>query len=123
MLTDRRAELLGNLGYDPTYGARPLKRVIQKQLVDKLALAMLDGGFAEGDTVEVDVADGALSFTKVEERRAAVARLSGPGGRPSPNSGSREPVAVDADQADVDVRAWRHGRDRECRATRAGRPC
>jgi ATP-dependent Clp protease ATP-binding subunit ClpB len=67
-LTDRALELLANLGYDPTYGARPLKRVIQKQLVDKLALAMLDGGFAEGDTIEVDVADGGLSFTKVEER-------------------------------------------------------
>jgi len=68
VLTDRALELLANLGYDPTYGARPLKRVIQKQLVDKLALAMLDGGFAEGDTVEVDVADGNLSFAKAGER-------------------------------------------------------
>ena len=47
----RRAEtLLGNLGYDPTYGARPLKRVIQKRLVDPLALAILEGRFVEGDT-------------------------------------------------------------------------
>ena len=64
MLTDDARTLLGNLGYDPTYGARPLKRVIQKQLVDKLALAMLEGEFAEGDTVEVDAADGELTFTK-----------------------------------------------------------
>ena len=71
VLTDRARELLANLGYDPTYGARPLKRVIQKQLVDKLALAMLDGGFEPGDTVEVDVADGALSFEKVREAVAA----------------------------------------------------
>ena len=52
-LTDEARELLGNLGYDPTYGARPLKRVIQKQLVDRLALALLEGEFAEGDTVRV----------------------------------------------------------------------
>jgi ATP-dependent Clp protease ATP-binding subunit ClpB len=55
-LTDKARELLANLGYDPTFGARPLKRVIQKRLVDRLALAMLEGRFAEGDTVLVDVA-------------------------------------------------------------------
>jgi ATP-dependent Clp protease ATP-binding subunit ClpB len=63
-LTDAARELLGNLGYDPTYGARPLKRVIQKRLVDKLALAILEGEFAEGDTVRVDAAEGELVFTK-----------------------------------------------------------
>ncbi len=47
-LTDDARTLLGNLGYDPTYGARPLKRVIQKQLVDKLALKILEGEFARG---------------------------------------------------------------------------
>jgi ATP-dependent Clp protease ATP-binding subunit ClpB len=56
--------LLGNLGYDPTYGARPLKRVIQKQLVDKLALKLLEGEFAPGDRVLVGVADGELTFAK-----------------------------------------------------------
>ena len=45
-LTDDATTLIGNLGYDPTYGARPLKRVIQKQLVDKLALELLEGEFA-----------------------------------------------------------------------------
>jgi ATP-dependent Clp protease ATP-binding subunit ClpB len=63
-LTDDAKTLLGNLGYDPTYGARPLKRVIQKQLVDKLALALLEGEFAEGDTVRVEAADGELAFEK-----------------------------------------------------------
>jgi ATP-dependent Clp protease ATP-binding subunit ClpB len=63
-LTDAARELLGNLGYDPTYGARPLKRVIQKRLVDRLALAILEGEFSEGDTVRVDAADGELVFTK-----------------------------------------------------------
>ena len=55
--------MLGNLGYDPTYGARPLKRVIQKQLVDRLALKILEGEFAEGDEVEVDAGDGELTFS------------------------------------------------------------
>ena len=63
-LTDDARTLLGNLGYDPTYGARPLKRVIQKQLVDRLALKLLEGEFSEGDTVEVGAADGELTFAK-----------------------------------------------------------
>jgi ATP-dependent Clp protease ATP-binding subunit ClpB len=63
-LTEDARTLLGNLGYDPTYGARPLKRVIQKRLVDKLALKLLDGEFQPGDRVVVDAADGELSFAK-----------------------------------------------------------
>jgi ATP-dependent Clp protease ATP-binding subunit ClpB len=65
-LTDKARELLGNLGFDPTYGARPLKRVIQKQLIDKLALRLLEGEFAEGDAVEVDAADGELVFNRAK---------------------------------------------------------
>ncbi len=64
-LTDDARTLLGNLGYDPTYGARPLRRVIQKQLVDKLALALLEGDFQAGDRVTVDAADGQLVFNRV----------------------------------------------------------
>jgi ATP-dependent Clp protease ATP-binding subunit ClpB len=63
-LTDAARTLLGNLGYDPTYGARPLKRVIQKRLVDPLALAILEGRFVAGDTVRVDAADGELALAK-----------------------------------------------------------
>jgi ATP-dependent Clp protease ATP-binding subunit ClpB len=62
-LSDEARTLLGNLGYDPTYGARPLKRVIQRELVDKLALKLLQGEFSDGDTVQVDVDDGELTFT------------------------------------------------------------
>jgi ATP-dependent Clp protease ATP-binding subunit ClpB len=65
-LTDNARLLLGNLGYDPTYGARPLKRVIQKRLVDPLALAILEGDFREGDTVRVDAGDGELVLAKTE---------------------------------------------------------
>ena len=72
-LTDDARTLLGNLGYDPTYGARPLKRVIQKQLVDKLALRILEGEFGEGDVVRVDAADGELTF---EKARAPVAEAA-----------------------------------------------
>jgi ATP-dependent Clp protease ATP-binding subunit ClpB len=61
-LTDAGRDLLGELGYDPAYGARPLKRVIQKQLVDPLALGILKGTYAPGDKVVVDARDGALTF-------------------------------------------------------------
>ncbi|MDX6652031.1 MAG: ATP-dependent Clp protease ATP-binding subunit ClpB [Solirubrobacterales bacterium] len=67
-LTDKARELLGDLGYDPTYGARPLRRVIQKQLVDRLALKVLEGEFGEGDTIRVDAADGELVFEKAASR-------------------------------------------------------
>jgi ATP-dependent Clp protease ATP-binding subunit ClpB len=63
-LTGEARTLLGNLGYDPTYGARPLKRVIQKQLVDKLALKLLEGEFREGDKVLVDAKEGDLAFAR-----------------------------------------------------------
>jgi ATP-dependent Clp protease ATP-binding subunit ClpB len=63
-LTDDARTLLANLGYDPNYGARPLKRVIQKQLIDKLALRILEGEFSEGDLVRVNAEDGELVFEK-----------------------------------------------------------
>jgi ATP-dependent Clp protease ATP-binding subunit ClpB len=63
-LTDDALTLLGNLGYDPAYGARPLRRVIQKQLTDRLALALLDGTIRSGDSVEVHAADGELKLVK-----------------------------------------------------------
>jgi ATP-dependent Clp protease ATP-binding subunit ClpB len=53
-------ELLGNLGYDPVYGARPLKRVIQRQLVDRLATGLLDGTYREGQTVRAENVAGEL---------------------------------------------------------------
>jgi ATP-dependent Clp protease ATP-binding subunit ClpB len=68
-LTDAARDLLGDIGYDPTYGARPLKRVIAKRLVDPLALGLLKGEFTPGDRIEVDAADGELQFM----RTAAVA--------------------------------------------------
>jgi ATP-dependent Clp protease ATP-binding subunit ClpB len=66
-LTDDARILLGNLGYDPAYGARPLKRVIQKRLVDRLALMLLEGALGDGDTVLVGAEGGDLTFTKARE--------------------------------------------------------
>jgi ATP-dependent Clp protease ATP-binding subunit ClpB len=59
-LTDEAKQLLGDMGYDPTYGARPLRRVIQKQLTDRLALALLEGKLREGDSVTVNAVDAEL---------------------------------------------------------------
>jgi ATP-dependent Clp protease ATP-binding subunit ClpB len=59
-VTDAATAALAHQGYDPSFGARPLKRVIQRELADKLAMQLLDGKIAEGDTVTVDAVDGAL---------------------------------------------------------------
>ncbi len=71
-LTPEARELLGTLGYDPVYGARPLKRVIQKRLVDRLALAILQGEFAAGDTIHVDVRGEDLALEKAVLESAAM---------------------------------------------------
>ena len=64
-LTEAALELLGDMGYDPTYGARPLRRVIQKQLTDRLALSLLKGSMRAGEAVRVDAVDGELTFEPV----------------------------------------------------------
>ncbi|HXQ00387.1 MAG TPA: AAA family ATPase [Solirubrobacteraceae bacterium] len=61
-ITPAARELLGNMGYDPVYGARPLRRVIQKQLVDKLALALLEGRFHAGEAVIADAHEGGVAL-------------------------------------------------------------
>jgi len=63
-LADAARQHLADAGYDPVYGARPLKRVIQREVQDPLALALLRGEFAEGDTVRVDAHDGRVVFEK-----------------------------------------------------------
>jgi ATP-dependent Clp protease ATP-binding subunit ClpB len=70
-MTDAAKEHLVREGYDPAYGARPLKRTIQRQVLDPLALRVLEGDFVEGDRVVVDAAgDGSLRF---EKRQAVTA--------------------------------------------------
>jgi ATP-dependent Clp protease ATP-binding subunit ClpB len=63
-LTDAAKSLLAEEGYDPAYGARPLKRVIQREVQDTLALSLLQGDFREGDVVRVDAQDGRLTFER-----------------------------------------------------------
>ncbi len=63
-LTDAAKEFLGKEGYDPAYGARPLKRVIQKEILDPLSLQILDGKFKQGDAITADVQGGHLVFEK-----------------------------------------------------------
>ena len=71
-LTDGARAWLGRVGYDPVYGARPLKRAVQKHLQDPLADAILRGEIADGATLRVDEGDGALVLTPAgEEARAA----------------------------------------------------
>ena len=61
-LSDSAKELLAREGYDPVYGARPLRRTIQKEILDPLSIDILEGKVREGQTVHVDVRDGQLSF-------------------------------------------------------------
>ncbi|WP_330946658.1 ATP-dependent chaperone ClpB [Thermomonas sp. LB-4] len=63
-LSDKAYDLLGNVGFDPVYGARPLKRAIQQQIENPLAQEILSGRFASGDVVKVDAEGGKLVFAK-----------------------------------------------------------
>src|SRR4051812_39061195 len=63
-VTPAAAALVAREGYDPAFGARPLKRVIQRQVGDRLATAILDGTIGEGDSVTVDAQDGALTISR-----------------------------------------------------------
>ena len=75
-LTPVALELIANEGYDPTYGARPLKRVIQRRIQDPLAMAILDAKFGEGDTVVVDAEKGELIMRKAGRPEAAAVAAS-----------------------------------------------
>jgi ATP-dependent Clp protease ATP-binding subunit ClpB len=72
-LTDAALDLLGEAGFDPVYGARPLKRAIQTQLENPLAQEILAGRFGPGDAIQVDVRDGQLAFVQGEGGTASAA--------------------------------------------------
>jgi ATP-dependent Clp protease ATP-binding subunit ClpB len=65
-LADRAKDLVIEEGYDPAYGARPLKRTIQRAILDPLALRVLQGDFKEGDTIRIDAPGGKIQFERVE---------------------------------------------------------
>ena len=62
-VTEAALDKLGEAGFDPVYGARPLKRAIQQQLENPLAQDILAGRFGPGDTIRVDCVDGQLQFS------------------------------------------------------------
>jgi len=74
-LSDEAKRYIVSEGYDPMYGARPLKRTIQRRVLDPLAMQVLEGEFREGDRILVDVGDNGLVFEKATAsataRRAA----------------------------------------------------
>lgn len=65
VLTERAKEYLAQKGYDPVYGARPLKRLIQREILNPLAVKLLEKTFTEGDLIEVDYEDGEIRFRKI----------------------------------------------------------
>ena len=67
-LTDAAKEAIAEAGWDPTYGARPLKRAIQRLVENPLALRLLEGDFGDGDTIRVDAVDGELVFERAGNR-------------------------------------------------------
>jgi ATP-dependent Clp protease ATP-binding subunit ClpB len=69
-LSDRARDLIIEEGYDPAYGARPLKRALQRRVLDPLAMRVLQGEFGEGDAVLIDAAGGELTFAKQESVHA-----------------------------------------------------
>jgi ATP-dependent Clp protease ATP-binding subunit ClpB len=72
-MTDRAKAAVGKAGYDPVYGARPLKRALQRMVLDPLAIKVLQGDFRPGDTIRVDAnaSEETLTFTKVNGARGA----------------------------------------------------
>ncbi len=71
-LSDAAKNHITDVGYDPVYGARPLKRAIQRELENPLANKILENAFVEGDTIAIDCENNALQFRKIESRPALV---------------------------------------------------
>src|SRR5688500_12731811 len=78
-ISDQAKEFLAREGYDPAFGARPLKRTLQKEIIDTLAIRLLEGKFKPGDTVFVNMRDGAVE-------------MSGPPSQPTVTPSTRPPV-------------------------------
>jgi ATP-dependent Clp protease ATP-binding subunit ClpB len=62
-VSDSVKELMASKGFDPVFGARPIKRTIQRMIEDPLSMKILNGEFSEGDTIKMDVSDGAVVFS------------------------------------------------------------
>ncbi len=82
-ISDAAKDLLANLGFDPTFGARPLKRALQQHLENPLAQQILAGAYAPGDTIVVDTENAELTFSRTQGKNTAPeqGRANAPGGR------------------------------------------
>ena len=69
-LTEAAKELVVAEGFDPTYGARPLKRTLQRRILDPLAFKILEGAFGEGDKIVVDKDNDGIAFRQAREELA-----------------------------------------------------
>ncbi len=72
-VTERALDAIATQGYDPVYGARPIKRVIQQQIQNPLATEILKGQFTEGTTAKVDFHGGEFVFERIQEPQEVVA--------------------------------------------------
>ncbi|MBV8694348.1 MAG: ATP-dependent chaperone ClpB [Ktedonobacteraceae bacterium] len=75
-LTDSARDVLAELGYDPQFGARPLKRIIQREVENRIARAILEGTVRDGDTIEIDAQDGKLFMESIREETQEEAHTS-----------------------------------------------
>ena len=75
-LTDAARDLLAQMGYDPQFGARPLKRVIQQEVENRIARGIREGTIREGDTLKIDAKDGKLVIEPVREKAQEEARAN-----------------------------------------------
>jgi ATP-dependent Clp protease ATP-binding subunit ClpB len=94
-LTDAARDFLANEGFDPVYGARPLKRAIQHLVIQPLAMRLLQGEFQESDTIVVDVKNGQIVFRREAGKGRQESAASRNGGESSSN-GTGEPAGVGA---------------------------
>ena len=107
-VTTAAREKLAELGYDPAFGARPLKRVIQREVADRLASALLEGTIADGSMVVVDAGSSGISVETDPPARCRGARLPARGHEPVFLERAEDAVEV----AHVDARLARQGRQR-----------
>ncbi|MCA9491286.1 MAG: AAA family ATPase, partial [Myxococcales bacterium] len=87
-VTPAARTMIADIGYDPAFGARPLKRAITTHLLNPMSSAIIEGGFQGGDIVKVDVRDEKLLFSRIyveEEENAPPAQLPGPPAPASPD--------------------------------------
>ncbi len=98
VLSDGAKDHLADVGYDPTYGARPLKRAVQRLVFDPLSRGILGGQFREGDTVLAHLEKGSEALTFTRSEAASAPRAKGKGGGKKKSGG--DPEVVDAEVVD-----------------------